>query len=184
MEEKTQTFEARLEALLFVHGDPIALEKIARILSCDENDVENTLQKLHDRYLNPNYGFCIIRSGKSVQLATKPEFSAVFKDIIKEELNETLTPAALETLAIIAYAGPISRNIIDYIRGVNSSYILRNLMIRGLINRETDPKRPHSFIYSAAFDFLRQIGLARIEDLPDFSHFRGVVERIKSGANQ
>ena len=87
-------------------------------------------------------------------------------------MDTPLTPASLETLAIIAYLGPCNRALIEYVRGVNSTFILRSLMIRGLVERKPDPKRMNTFLYQVSFDFLRHMGLTRQGDLPDYEKYR------------
>ena len=78
----------------------------------------------------------------------------------------------METLAIVAYSGPVPRAEIDFIRGVNSSFTLRNLLISGLVEREINPKDRRTFIYKPSMDFLRFLGLGKLEDLPEYGEFR------------
>ena len=95
---------------------------------------------------------------------------------MKEELTEDLTPASLETLSIVSYLGPISRTRIEYLRGVNSSVILRNLMIRGLIERFHDPEHASGFLYRLTFDAMKHFGIQQKEDLPDFPKFQELLK--------
>jgi len=88
--------------------------------------------------------------------------------MIKSDFEEELSPASLETLAIVAYRGPIGRIAVENLRGVNCSFILQNLAIRGLIERKNNPQDGRAYIYSVSFDFLRHIGANRIEDLPSY----------------
>jgi segregation and condensation protein B len=90
---------------------------------------------------------------------------------VKEELTEDLTPASSETLAIISYLGPISRAKIEYLRGVNSSLILRNLTMRGLIEKVSDDNRSSAFLYRITFDLMKHLGIEKKEDLPDYEKF-------------
>lgn len=122
------------------------------------------------------------RINNQIQLATKPDFQKLGEKIIKEEIKENLTPATLETLSIVAYNGPIARSTIDYLRGVNSGYILRNLLVRGLIERYPDPQRPYVFLYNVSFDFLKHLGLAKQEELPEYQKYKDLVETFKPQA--
>ena len=91
---------------------------------------------------------------------------------MKSEFSEELSRAAIETAAIIAYQGPITRAEIEYVRGVNSSFILRGLLMRGLVERIENPKDARSYLYRISFDFLKHLGLTKIEDLPQYQEFR------------
>jgi len=114
-------------------------------------------------------------------MATKPDFHKISEKVIKEEIKESLTPAALETLSVIAYNGPIARSTVDYLRGVNSGYIMRNLLVRGLINRRPDPERPYIFLYDVSFDFLKHLGLSKKEELPEYDKYKDLSEKFKIG---
>ena len=132
--------------------------------------------ELKKRLKDPARGLQIISDREKVQLATKPEWNAILQGFIKEELTEDLTPASLETLSIVSYLGPISRPRIEYLRGVNSSVILRSLMIRGLIERSSDPEHPASFLYRPTFDAMKHLGIQQKEDLPDFAKFQELLK--------
>ncbi len=94
--------------------------------------------------------------------------SSLIEKLQIEELNKDLGKATTETLALIIYKGPIKRSEIDNIRGVNSSYILRNLMIRGLIDKEIDPKNSRTNIYKPSFELLSYLGVTDIKNLPNY----------------
>jgi len=182
---------AQLEALLFIYGEPMATKKIVKILNHRKTDdretvnaeaVKAALTALKEKLKDAGRGLELILSEDQVQLVTKPEWSAVLGEVVKEELNETLTPAALETLAIIAYSGPVGRSIVDYIRGVNSTFILRSLVLRGLVDRAPDPERPNAYIYRPSFDLLKYLGISKTDDLPDYQKFRELVEKLRTGA--
>ena len=184
-----QEIAAALEALLFAYGEPITRKKILSILNesilesenkFTKDDVDLAIESLQENFRSQNRGLNLLISGDQIQLATKPELNNVLKAVVKDELSETLTPAALETLSIIAYAGPISRAAIEYIRGVNSSFILRMLILRGLIERVADEKRTNAYAYKASFDFLRHLGLQKLEDLPDYTRYRDIVAKFNA----
>ena len=171
---------AQLETLLFIYGEPIGVKKIAKILKAEVEKVEEVIEAFKEKLASDDRGLSLVLDDGKVQMVTKPEFSRLFEDLIKDELTEALTPAALETLSIIAYGGPLSRSIIDYIRGVNSTFILRALLIRGLIERHSDPKRPNAYIYSPSFELLKHLGLSKTEELPEYNKFKEIVEKLKA----
>ncbi len=163
---------AELEALLFIHGEPLAKKKAEKILELGKEDLESLVSELEKRLSAEDRGLALIRDNEKIQLATKPLFAKLIEGFVKEEMSEDLTPATLEVLSIVAYLGPVSRAQIDYRRGVNSSFTLRNLMLRGLIERITDPERATSFLYRPTFEFFRHLGVNGKEELPDFEKFR------------
>lgn len=174
---------AALESLLFIYGEPIGLEKIAELLEVEQKEVEEVIIGFEIRLKTDNSrGLVLNRINNQIQLATKPDFQKLGEKIIKEEIKENLTPATLETLSIVAYNGPIARSTIDYLRGVNSGYILRNLLVRGLIERYPDPQRPYVFLYNVSFDFLKHMGLAKQEELPEYQKYKDLVETFKPQA--
>ena len=181
MEEIKKNISAEVEALLFVYGEELEAKKIAKILSkiekVSEAEVKEAISELQKKY-SESGGLNLLLSdspaGTKVQLVTKPEFASLMEDFIKDEFKEDLTPASLETLSLIAYLGPVSRAQIDYYRGVNSSFILRNLLIRGLAERYNDPQRANVYLYQASFDLLKYLGVSKIEDLPEYEKFKTI----------
>lgn len=106
--------------------------------------------------------------GELYSFGTHPDQSALIEKFQKEELSRDLGRAGLETLAVIAYRGPISRREIDQIRGVNSGFILRTLLIRGLIERVESASGERSFTYQPTLKLLQYLGVTQREDLPEF----------------
>lgn len=168
--------EAKIEAFLFLYGEPIQLGKLAKELGVKEAEVRTALQTLIESSRGENRGLNVILFDDRAQLITKPEMKPYLAKLISEELDSPLTPASLETLSIIAYLGPCPRSLIDYIRGVNSTFILRSLMVRGLVERRPDPKRAHAFLYQVSFDFLKHMGVGSPEDLPDYEKYRELMQ--------
>jgi len=167
---------AELEALLFIHGEPVSYQKIEKVLGLKKEECDSVVEDLKRRFEDRGRGLQLIKNKDKVQLATKPDFNKILEDFVKEELSEDLTPASLEALAIIAYLGPISRAKIEYLRGVNSIVILRSLMIRGLIERSPDPEHPSGFVYEPSFDLMKQLGLASKENLPEYAKFQELLK--------
>ena len=160
-----------LESLLFTLGEPIKIKKLAKILKADLKKVEQTVEELADDLKNNQRGLRILKKEDQVQMVTAPEANDWVEKIFKSELQEDLSRASLETLAIIAYRGPITRAQVDFIRGVNSSFIVRNLLIRGLVERITNPQDARSYVYKISFDFLKKMGLEKVNDLPEYEKF-------------
>ncbi len=163
---------AELEALLFIHGEPLPKKKAEKILELEKENLDTLILELEKRLAAEGRGLTLVHDNEKIQLATKPQFAKLIEGFVKEEMSEDLTPATLEVLSIIAYLGPVSRAQIDYRRGVNSSFTLRNLMLRGLIERLSDPERTNSFLYQPTFEFFRHLGVSGKEGLPDFEKFR------------
>ncbi len=170
---------AALEALLFIHGEPLSLRKIAGILDIEEAETVQLLSEFEQKLKEDARGLALLRDEEKVQLVTKPQFSPIVQTFMKEELSEDLTPASLETLAIVAYLGPIARSRIEYLRGVNSLFTLRNLRIRGLVERISDPVRPNAFLYRPTFTLMKHIGLTHKEDLPEYEKFSLLLKNLE-----
>jgi segregation and condensation protein B len=159
---------AQIEAILFASGTPQGLNRLAKILNVNKDEILSALDALEDRYRLPGSALGIMRLEGAVQLATKGEYAPVIEALRKGELEETLSRATLETLAVIAYRAPVTRADIDAIRGVNSNFTLRHLLIRGLIEREGNPHDSRGYIYRPTFDFLKIIGVEKLSDLPEY----------------
>jgi segregation and condensation protein B len=165
---KPTNLKSAIESVLFFYGEPIDLKKISKVLNSDEEEVRNALMELQKEYLDSGRGLAILQKENDFQMVTSPQNAQFLKELVSAEMHEELTPAAVETMAIVAYRGPMTRSEIDYIRGVNSSFIIRNLLIRGLIERRVNEKDSRSFIYNISFEFLKLLGVTRVEDLPNF----------------
>jgi segregation and condensation protein B len=167
---------ASLEALLFIHGEPISYQKIESVLELPKGEAEALSHAFKEKLEESGRGLQLVSDKEKIQLATKPEFNKILEDFVKEELTEDLTPASLEALSIIAYLGPISRAKIEYLRGVNSSLILRSLAIRGLVERIPDPEHASGFLYRPTLDVMKHLGLQRKEDLPEYEKFQELLK--------
>lgn len=160
------TLEQQLEAILFFKGEPMKIKEVASILKKSEEDVKNALSNLKEQL--QGRGICIVEKDNSVVLGTTPEASDLIEQVRKVELSRDIGKAGLETLSIVLYKSPVARSEIDYIRGVNSSFILRALMVRGLIERVQNPADSRSFLYKPTFDLLAFLGISNINELPNF----------------
>jgi len=181
---QSNNLQAKLEALLFLYGEPVKLKTLSEKLEVSQNETEAALMNLRSELQNENRGLAVFSSDDKYSLVTKPELSKIVQKVVKEEFDSELTAASLETLAIISYMGPCSRAEIDYIRGVNSSFILRNLSIRGLVDRKQDPNRSNAFIYNVSFDFLKHMGVLSVDSLPEHDKYRELVKSFLKKENE
>ena len=151
---------------------------MAKIFGVKEEEISSGLALLEEELKREERGLTLIQDKGRIQLVTKPDFSKLLEDITKEEFTEDLTPAGLETLSIVAYAGPISRADLEFIRGVNSSFTLRSLLMRGLVERAADPKRANAFVYTTSFDLLKRLGLSKNSELPEYPKYADLVKNL------
>lgn len=170
--------EQKIEGLLFYKGEGMTIKKIAEILGVSVDEVNSALEILQNNL--SGRGVAIIRNGDEVMMSVAKELSSFIESMRKDEITKELSKATLETLSIVLYKNGVTRSEIDYIRGVNSSFILRNLLIRGLINKESDSKDIRRMLYKPTLDTLSYMGVTRIEDLPDYVN---VVARLNNTIN-
>lgn len=165
--------KAVLEGLLFVVGEEgLTLEQIEDVLEIDEDSSKNLIMELKKDYEDESRGLRIDFLGNRFKLTTKFEHKEYYQKLIENPETNTLSQAALETLAIIAYNEPITRVQVDAIRGVGSVNIIRKLVAKGFIKesgRSELPGRP--ILYETTNEFLDYFGLSSTEDLPDISEF-------------
>lgn len=161
--------KAVLEGLLFVVGeDGLTLEQIEEVLEIEEDEVKNLIRELKKDYEDESRGLRIDFLGNRFKLTTKFEHREYYQKLIENPETNTLSQAALETLAIIAYNEPITRVQIDAIRGVGTTSIIRKLVAKGFIKesgRSELPGRP--ILYETTNEFLDYFGLSSVEDLPN-----------------
>lgn len=164
--------DSKLEALLFWKGEPMTKKKAVAALGCTEGELESAIAALTASLVTR--GLRLMSVGDEIELRTAPEASEMVERLTKEELVRDLGKAGLETLAIILYQGPVRRSEIDYIRGVNSSFIVRNLLVRGLIERVTEKEGREGgggrgYSYRATMELLAHMGVSKVEELPEFA---------------
>jgi len=167
-----------IESLLFVSGDPVKISKLEKITKATNEEIEEVMKALSERYFSEEQGMILIRKEDEIQMVTNPDCSEFAEKLIKRELQESLSPAALEVISIIAYRDLITRVGIEAIRGVNCSYTLRNLLMRGLIEREGNPQDSRGYVYKISFEFMKKMGLNDVTKLPDYEKL-SKDERIK-----
>ena len=155
---------AQLEALLFVAERPLGRREIASLAGVPAALVDERLGDLEVALRER--GVRLVTAGERVELATAPEAGALIARYVGSD-GLRLSPAALETLAIVAYRQPVTRAVVERIRGVDSDYVLRSLVHRRLVveqGRAESVGRP--ILYATGFEFMERFGLASLEDLP------------------
>ncbi len=171
--------ESKIEGLLFYKGEEISVKKLAELLSVQESEIEESLTKLEASL--SGRGLVLVRKEDKVVLGITGELSSIIESIRKDEITKELSRATLETLSIVLYKNGVSRSEIDYIRGVNSSFILRNLLVRGLVEKIADTNDSRRILYRPTFDTLTYMGVTSIKDLPNYEQ---VVSSLTGVINQ
>jgi len=162
-----KNIKSQIETILFIAAKPISLKKIAESLDISESDVSALIDDLQKEYNVEKKGFRIVRAEKQIELVSAPENESIVKKFFQKETEADLSKASLETLSVVAYKGPVSRSQIEEERGVNSIITLRNLMIRGLIERSGKNKEGE-YLYKITSDLLKRFGIERQANLPEY----------------
>ncbi len=170
--------EATIEGVLFYRSEPVALSELVRICDVEESLVEAALQTLEVQLTGR--GIALVRAGESVELLTSPALAPTIEKMRREEQKRDIGKAGAETLAIIAYSESVTRAEIDFVRGVNSTFILRNLLMRGLIERVENPKDKRSFAYRPTIELYAHLGITKKEDLPEYKEIMEEIERYRA----
>lgn len=156
-----------LEGLLFISGDDgITYKELEKVMEIDSEKLNYLITELKDEYEKEEHGIRLEQAGETLKFVTKLEYKDYYSKMVDID-SDLLSPAALETLAIIAYNQPLVRGQVDEIRGVDSSYNIRKLVLKGLIEekgRSELPGRP--ILYGTTDKFLDHFGLASIDELP------------------
>ncbi|AVP66204.1 SMC-Scp complex subunit ScpB [Clostridium botulinum] len=161
-------YKSIIESLLFMSGEPINIKDLATILNCKQHKVSLLLNEMKNNYSSKDRGIKILIYNKTVQLVTKPENSIYVEKLLKTNVRQSLSQAALETLSIIAYKQPITRVAIDEIRGVKSDRAIYTLLEKNIIKecgRLEVPGKP--ILYGTTEEFLKFFGLDSIEAIPN-----------------
>jgi segregation and condensation protein B len=168
-----------IEAVLFYKNEPVSISYLSKILDSTTEEIELSLKLLEETL--ENRGISLIRADSSVSLTTSKTQSQVIEKIVKTELKDEISKAGLETLSIILYNQKVTRREIDYIRGVNSSYILRNLSMRGLIEKTDSNSSERGLHYKPTVELLAHLGVTSLQDLPEFDTVQNEITSIKHG---
>jgi segregation and condensation protein B len=170
----------QIVSILFVAEKPVALKELQEVLEVSEQDLKSAVAELMAE--NQTAGIILLAHNDKLQLASSPDNSALVRKFLSLELREKLTDPALETLAIILYRQPVSKAEIENIRGVNSQYTLRHLMIRGLVEKVQSASDKRMQLYKTSLEFMQHLGIKNMQDLPDFEELTKAVELPASPA--
>lgn len=164
-----------VEAVLFYKATPQKISSLKKLFEVSEEAWETGIDSLESRL--GSGALRLVRTNTELQLVTAPDLSEFVEAMRKEELSGDIGKAGAETLAIILYQGPISRAEVDRIRGVNSTFILRNLLIRGLVERKATG---NTYSFTTSLKLLQHLGITRKESLPRFSEFATALESFEA----
>lgn len=161
-----------LEALLLVSSDPVSAPTLASVLDIAPGEAASLLAELKAEYEDANRGFQLREVAGGWRLFTHPAYHDVVESYVLSWDTQKLSQAALETLAVVAYHQPVTREIVKGIRGVNSDGVISSLVDKGLI-REMGKDQAHgqAILYGTTNAFLEKFGLRSIKDLPDLEQF-------------
>lgn len=176
-----ENLEKVIEAILFWKGEPLTIAELSRTLHLPSGEVKQALRALEDKLAGR--GVTLVRTDNEVSLATASEASELIARLQEEELSHELGKAALETLSIVLYRAPVTRRDIEYIRGVNSTAILRSLLIRGLIARTQSERDERQFLYQPTIALLAHLGIRSREELPEYAPVRAELDTAMTEPN-
>ncbi|MFC1731735.1 SMC-Scp complex subunit ScpB [candidate division KSB1 bacterium] len=166
-----------IESILFFKNEPVKRKWLETTLEKSPDEVEEALIELKSAL--SGRGIVLMELDDRVALRSAPEYSETLSRLRKEELSKDLGKAGLETLSIILYRSPITRAEVDYIRGVNSTFIIRNLLVRGLVEKTSNPKDARSFLYQPTFSLLSFLGISNIAELPEYEDVRKEIDQFE-----
>ena len=159
--------KSKIESLLFISAKPMTVKQLSDITKLPAKDIKSAGDLLVEEYKRNKRGVQIIKNGAKLQMVSSPENAKIVQEFIKDETTGELSRPSLEALTIIAYRGPISKIDLDRIRGVNCSLILRNLLLRGLIEAKANKQKKETY-YAITFDFIRFLGINDVHELPEY----------------
>lgn len=169
---ETDSLKGPLEALLLVSSDPVSASQLASVLDATPGEVASLLAELKVEYEEANRGFQLREVAGGWRLFTHPAYHEQVEAFVLSWDTQRLSQAALETLAVIAYHQPVTREMVKGIRGVNSDGVISSLADKGLIREMgRDPERGQAIIYGTTNAFLEKFGLRSTRDLPDLEQF-------------
>jgi segregation and condensation protein B len=166
--------KSQILSILFVASKPVSLKELEEALEISGAEIKTAIAELVAQ--NQTSGIILLSHNDKLQLASNPDNSSKVKKFLSLELREKLTDAALETLAIILYKQPVSKAEIENIRGVNSQYTLRHLLIRGLIEKIQSSTDRRMQLYKTTLEFMQHLGIKDMKDLPDFEELTKNIE--------
>jgi segregation and condensation protein B len=175
-------YKSIIESLLFMSGEPLNIKEISSIIECDIDYTKEILNNMKDEFEKDNRGIKLIQLENNLQLVTKEENSNYIQKLLKTNVRQSLSQAALETLAIVSYKQPITRIDIDEIRGVKSDRAIQTLVEKKLIRecgRLEVPGKP--ILYGTTEEFLKHFGLESLKQLPSLEQ---ILDEFKEEGNE
>lgn len=167
-----------IESLLFVSNKPLTIKTLAKYAKASETEIKQALNQLSEQ--KKDSGVILLVAENQYQLATNSSYTEIVRAFLNADLKESLTEATIEVLAIISYRQPISKSEIEAIRGVNSQYSLRALLMRGLIEKVPNPEDSRGMLYQTTTEFLQHLGITSTEELPNFTEVTKSVKLPKT----
>ncbi len=167
---------AAVHALLFASGEPLEKKRLAELLNLKETELTLVLNSLVG--LLKGSGITLVETSTEVELRTSPEAAGIVKKLRESELSRDLGSASLETLAVVAYQEGATRSEIDWVRGVNSSTSLRNLLLRGLIEGKEDERDKRRIRYALTTEAFAHLGIANARELPRAAELKAAATAV------
>jgi segregation and condensation protein B len=177
-----EILKSKVESLLFIAAKPMSVKQLAELTKDGEPEIMTACDELVAEYKASQRGIQIIKDCNKFQMVSSPENARIIQEFIKDETTGELSRPSMETLTIIAYRGPIAKLDLDRIRGVNCSLIIRNLLLRGLIEAKLEKKKNETY-YNVSFDFIRFLGVNDVSELPEFERLSkdDTIDRMLAG---
>ncbi len=174
--------QQNIESILFYKNEPVSLADLSAWLEVSEEEVLSGLGVLKESL--GSRGITLLENRGEYSLVTNPNASALIEKIVKDELSKDLSQASLETLAIVAYKSPVTRKEIEYIRGVNAGFSIRNLLLRGLIEKIPSKLDERIFLYTPTSDALKYLGITSVQELPEYEAVKKEIDHRSSALQQ
>ena len=173
-----QELSHHIEALLFALGKPLGRRELAQKIGCTPDELELGIRTLAQNL--KGRGIVCVDDGTTLELRVGPAAAKLVEDVRKEDLSRDIGRAGLEVLSAVLYRGPLTRSEIDFIRGVNSSQILRTLLMRGLVRKVPNPKDERSFLYEPTTELLAELGVSHRDELPEYESVRRKLSELEA----
>lgn len=162
---------SKIESLLFIAARPLTVKRLMEACNASKEEVTAAIEQIAAACNDGDHGVRLLRNGNEAQMSTSPDNAKLIQEFLKDETTGELTKPSLETLTIIAYRGPITKAELEQLRGVNCSLILRNLLMRGLVEARGEP-HDGATTFSVTMDFIRFLGVPNVEELPEYGKLR------------
>jgi segregation and condensation protein B len=172
--------KAIIESLLFISSEPLSILELSQLVNIEPRDIEQIVLEIREEYEKATHGFHLVELAGGYIFATKEQYNPYIEKLLKPQLS-TLSHAALETLAIVAYKQPVTRSEIEAIRGVKVDKIISTLVEKNLIEevgRKEGPGRP--IIYATTKEFLKYFGLKDLSQLPEYENLLEGISNINT----